>query len=275
MDRTEVVATTADDVVHAHAHGHAHADVASGFGYSVWHRMLEVFGILAAYSMVTWLTWRFGVVVFTEYADGENARGHWLAATLGAALLLGYLLADVASGLVHWAFDRFGTVRTPLLGPNFVKPFRNHHVDPRDITRHDFVETNGNNCLATVIPLAAFCFLPLDFGHAGVLFFISLITFAAIFTFATNQFHKWAHTQSPPKLVRWAQDKHLILPRDHHQIHHTFPYESHYCITTGWMNVFLVRIGFWSGMERALERVLGWRAHRDPAPVEMYREEHR
>ena len=47
--------------------------------------------------------------------------------------------------------------------PNFVKPFRMHHVDAKDITRHDFVETNGNNCLATVIPLSCFCFLPLAF----------------------------------------------------------------------------------------------------------------
>jgi ubiquitin-conjugating enzyme E2 variant len=259
----EAVAAVADADVHDEAHG-----------YSVWHRMLEVFGILAAYSMVTWLVWRFGAVVAGLYADGETARGHWLAATLGAALLLGYLLVDVASGLVHWAFDRFGTERTPLLGPNFVKPFRNHHVDPRDITRHDFIETNGNNCLMTVIPLAAICFLPLDFGHAGVLFGVSLITFAAIFTSATNQFHKWVHTPKPPKAVRWLQDKHLILNRDHHQIHHTFPYESHYCITTGWMNAFLVKVGFWSGMERFLENVLTMKAHRDPAPVELCVEKH-
>jgi plasmanylethanolamine desaturase len=267
MNRNTDAVTTEEAIVDANGHD-------AGYGYSIWHRMLEVFGILAAYSMVTWLTWRFGAVVVGLYADGSTARGHWLFATLGASLLLGYLLADVASGVVHWMFDRFGTVDTPLLGPNFVKPFRNHHVDPRDITRHDFVETNGNNCLATVIPLALFCFLPLDFGHAGILFFVSLITFAAIFTFATNQFHKWAHTQAPPKAVRWMQDKHLILNRDHHQIHHTFPYETHYCITTGWMNTLLVRIHFWSGMERFLEGVVKMKAHRDPSPVELYVEKH-
>lgn len=245
-----------------------------GYGYSMWHRMLEVFGILAAYTMVTALTWRFLVVVGDTYAAEEIERGHWLAATLSAALLLGYLLADFGSGMVHWAFDRYGAVDTPLLGPNFVKPFRNHHVDPCDITLHDFVETNGNNCLVTIIPLASFTFLPLDFGNAGVLFFVSLVTFAAIFTFATNQFHKWAHTPKPAKLVRWMQEKHLILPRDHHQIHHTYPYETHYCITTGWMNALLVKIRWWAALEFVIAKVVRVRAHRDQAPVELYTEKH-
>ncbi len=237
-------------------------------GYSIWHRMLEMFGIASAYSMVSWLVYRFILVVSDAYTVGETSRGHWLAATVTIALLAGYVLADFGSGMVHWGFDRYGTDKTPLLGPNFVKPFRMHHVDPKDITRHDFVETNGNNCLATVIPLACFCFLPLDFENAGVLFFVSLITFASIFTFATNQFHKWAHTAELPAWVTWLQDKHVILPRDHHQIHHTFPYESHYCITTGWVNGFMSKVGAWSGMERAIEKLTGVKAHRDPAPVE-------
>ena len=57
--------------------------------------------------------------------------------------------------MVHWAGDTLGDETTPFLGKNFVMPFRQHHVDPKDIARHDFIETNGNNCIVVLAPLAS------------------------------------------------------------------------------------------------------------------------
>ena len=48
---------------------------------------------------------------------------------LPPALIAGWLLADLFSGLVHWALDSFGSVRTPIFGPAFIRPFREHHAD--------------------------------------------------------------------------------------------------------------------------------------------------
>jgi ubiquitin-conjugating enzyme E2 variant len=170
---------------------------------------------------------------------------------------VGYVCADFASGLVHWGFDTWGSIYTPVLGKNFIRPFREHHFDEKAITRHDFIETNGNNCLVSLPVLGIAAALPLHHGNWFFLFVAGVMLFTCVGVLGTNQFHKWSHEDQPPKFVATLQKWHLILPVDHHQIHHTAPYESHYCITTGWLNGPLRAIGFFRFLERIITSVTG------------------
>ena len=201
--------------------------------YPAAHRAAEIAAIVAAGALTLYLA--------TRLANGAGARA-WI---VGAALVAGYVAADAISGLVHWIFDTFGSAETPVVGRSFIRPFREHHDDPLSITRHDFIETNGNSCIACVPLLGAACFIPVD-SHLGA-FASAFSLFTSLGVVATNQFHKWAHIADPGAVVRRLQRWRLILPREHHAVHHTAPYTSHYCITTGWANVVIDRIARRSG----------------------------
>jgi len=147
-------------------------------------------------------------------------------------LLAAWIAADLLSGLAHWTFDTWGSVRTPVVGPAFIRPFREHHVHPQAMTRHDFVETNGSSCLACV-PLLAMCL----FMESHSLRSFSM--FLALGILATNQCHKWAHMARPPGAICLLQELRLVLRPEVHRLHHTPPYASHYCTASGWLNPML------------------------------------
>lgn len=186
------------------------------------------------------------------YAEAEAGDWPWLPGAVAAGLLA----ADFISGFVHWLGDTWGSIDMPVLGKAFIRPFREHHVDPKAITRHDFFETNGNNCFVSIPIVAATAFGPLPAGAAGPILATFLVGMV-LWVFLTNQIHKWSHMDAPPAWIAALQRLHLILPPDHHQIHHTAPYHRYYCITNGWMNPVLDKLRFFPILEKAISGSTG------------------
>jgi ubiquitin-conjugating enzyme E2 variant len=177
--------------------------------------------------------------------------------TIPLVLLAGYLGADFISGVVHWTFDTWWSPDTPIIGRTLVRTFREHHVDQKAITRHDFVETNGSNSLAALTLVGAGFALR---GSADSLFgsFMAGSLFvASLFTSITSQIHKWSHMARPPRLVQLLQRARLILTKDGHSQHHAAPYTKSYCITCGWMNPTLNFLRFFAILERVISAVTG------------------
>lgn len=175
---------------------------------------------------------------------------------MGLALLaatVGYLLADVATGTVHWFCDTFFEDSTPGIGPLIIAPFREHHSDPLAMTRHGFLELTGNSCLALAPVLAAALWLgPRSEPTMSAAAYYSLTIAFAFSAAATNLFHRWAHEPAPPRVVQLLQRCRLILAAPHHARHHEPPHAAAYCVTNGWANALLDRIAFFHAAERVL-----------------------
>ncbi len=204
------------------------------------HSMLYAFPVIFTLSLI-----------FSTYRLYELELLWWVALAIPIAPVWG----DLVSGFVHWAADTYGTERTPLVGSSLIKPFRMHHLYPRDICVHNLVTTVGNTCILAV-PVLVFCLYLLWISRSGLLAFVILCTtLMAAATVATNLFHKWAHQEKPSAGVRRLQRLRLVLEPEHHQLHHTRPFDKHYCITNGWLNPLLNRVGFFRKLEAVLSLI--------------------
>lgn len=167
-----------------------------------------------------------------------GAADAWWA-VLPTAAVAAVLAADLVSGLVHWTCDRFFSETTPVIGRMLIHPFREHHRDPRAITRHGLFELCGNNALAVLLPVAGIVAAGEPRPTAASVAAHGFVIAFAVSVFATNQFHKWAHAERCAAPVRWLQQARLILSPEVHGRHHRGDFSAGYCVTTGWLNPLL------------------------------------
>jgi ubiquitin-conjugating enzyme E2 variant len=224
-------------------------DTKEGFD---WHYLMEGSAILSLWGLMGWGIYRM-------------AQGFTLThiPILLAAIFLGYLAADFVSGMIHWLADRYFSPDTPVIGSTFIIPFREHHADPKDITRVDFIQTNGHNSLVTIPVIGVFHFLPIEGGSWWAIGIFSAVLSLSTWIFLTNQFHKWAHVDEAPNWVKPFQKIRICLNVDVHNLHHTYPNDTNYCITSGVLNPFLEWTNFWRRMEWILLKVFNMKPFHD------------
>lgn len=228
-------------------------------GYSSTMRYVEIASIIGFWA----LSLAIAVKVSPHFAQHPYL--------ILAAVFLGYVAADFVSGLVHWMGDTWGATTTPVLGAALIRPFREHHVDEKAITRHDYIETNGANCMISIPAAVGALFIPISAESSWYpvqLLAITGIGAMIFWVMMTNQIHKWSHMDRPPALIGALQRAHVILPPDHHGIHHTAPFEKYYCITSGWLNWPLTKIGFYRHAERLITAVTGAIPRRDDIGID-------
>lgn len=193
------------------------------------------------------------IISLAECISGAATSHIWLQPLL--ASFVGYLLADLGSGIYHWGIDNYGNASTPIFGSQ-IEAFQGHHKFPWTITKRQFA--NNLHSLASAITLAV---LPLDLvfhQHPLLLGFVGTCSGCIMFS---QQFHAWAHgTKSKlPPLVVALQNAGVLVSRSQHAAHHRQPYNNNYCIVSGVWNQMLDQLQVFQTLEMILFFKLGVR----------------
>ncbi|KAI8009522.1 hypothetical protein LOK49_LG06G00527 [Camellia lanceoleosa] len=195
------------------------------------------------------------------------ANSHmWLEPILAG--LVGYVLADLGSGVYHWAIDNYGGSTTPVFGSQ-IEAFQGHHKWPWTITRRQFA--NNIQALARAV---TFTVLPIDLAFDGPVLhgFVAVCSGCIMFS---QQFHAWAHSTKsrlPPPVLA-LQDAGVLVSRSQHAEHHRQPYNNNYCIVSGVWNEFLDEHKVFEALEMVLFFKLGVRPRSWTEPNSDWAEE--
>ncbi|MED6143942.1 hypothetical protein PIB30_010607 [Stylosanthes scabra] len=181
---------------------------------------------------------------------------------------IGYILADLGSGVYHWGIDNYGDGSTPFFGSQ-IEAFQGHHKWPWTITRRQF--SNNLHALARAV---AFSVLPIDLLCHDPVVQSFVAMFAGCIMFS-QQFHAWAHgtkSRLPPAVVV-LQEAGVLVSRSQHSAHHRPPYNNNYCIVSGVWNEFLDKNKVFEAMEMMLYFKLGVRPRSWSEPESEWMEE--
>lgn len=171
-------------------------------------------------------------------------------APLAATVMSSIVLGDLGTGVFHWSVDNYGSIKTPVFGSVCVA-FQGHHDTPWTITFRSFCNNVYKIAYGTIPPLLLLAVMqpqPLT-----LVFFTLFINWWLI----SQELHKFAHMRQPPAAVRFLQDAGIILSRKEHGLHHTSPFEGHYCILTGVCNPLLDKTSFFRRLEKAVFSLTG------------------
>lgn len=171
--------------------------------------------------------------------------------------VLAMFVSDFFSGIVHWGADTWGSLDTPLVGQSFIRSFREHHLSPVAICKHDIIEVNGDNAMIALPFLLITALVTPKQNDVYFLFIHSFLVVTCLLSGLTNQIHKWTHTYKLPYIVKFMMDSGVILSKKDHAVHHRNPFDKYYCITTGWLNPVLANINFWTRLEGVITFVSG------------------
>ena len=205
------------------------------------------------------LAW-LGALAWLALTWREHAPSGWAVA---AAVFFGIYAADLASGILHWAFDTWFDPGITFVR-RMVLQVREHHIYPARIFQISFTQDAGTLSWIALLVTAPLLAWGLVAEGSGAAFYAVCagVVWNPLLVFML-EFHKCGHRPRPPGWVRLLQRLRLVLPVGHHMRHHSGNHDVNYCIINGWADVTLGRLGLFRGLERLIHRLTGAVPQRD------------
>jgi ubiquitin-conjugating enzyme E2 variant len=201
----------------------------------------------------------------------------WLAATwresppswtwVLLAVLAGVYAADLASGLLHWAFDTWFDEDIAFLR-RMVLQVREHHLFPNRIFHIRFLHDAGTLSWIALIVTAPLVLGVILFdvrvgaGPAGGFVILAATVFSVLLV-TMLAFHKCGHRARQPRWIRLLQRSGLLLSVTHHSRHHLGNHDFNYCLINGWADRTLGRLGLFRALEWMVARWSGAQPQRN------------
>ena len=180
-----------------------------------------------------------------------NACQTLSAPALGLGLAGSYLLADLASGILHMTLDNIDVDTAPKPLKRLVEDFQAHHQEPWRM-KHDSFWFQNNSL---------YSFLLCTFSGAVGLQALGydMPAYLAITTGLWSMMPQIAHAAAHGKykgnkVISFLQDYGIIISEGHHRGHHKGDFDKNFCILAGYMEPVASRI--YSGSKFVIN---GWK----------------
>ncbi len=197
-------------------------------------------------------------------AGGVWLAAHWQTAApawyfIVVAVACGMYLADLISGLLHWAFDTWFDETVGSIH-RMVITVREHHLYPNRVHEFSFAEHAGPLSWLALLATGPWILLAVLAPGASALRFYLVCTLAVTSILVVLMFetHKCGHLKAAaPRWMRLLQTTHLLLPHTHHMQHHSGNHDRNYCLINGFADLTLGNLGLWRGLEKVISKLTG------------------